>query len=44
LTDLAEQDWDRVIATNLKGCFLCTQRAARHMKDHGGGRIVNIGS
>src|SRR5690242_11372617 len=33
LTDLAEQDWDRVIATNLKGCFLCTQRAARHMKD-----------
>jgi len=44
LTDLAEQDWDRVIATNLKGCFLCTQRAARHMKDHGGGRIINIGS
>ena len=44
LTDLAEQDWDRVMATNLKGCFLCTQRAARHMKDHGGGRIVNIGS
>ncbi len=44
LLDLGEGDWDRVIRTNLKGCFLCTQRAARHMKDHGGGRIINIGS
>jgi NAD(P)-dependent dehydrogenase (short-subunit alcohol dehydrogenase family) len=44
LLDLEEQEWDRVIDTNLKGSFLCTQRAARHMKDHGGGRIVNIGS
>jgi NAD(P)-dependent dehydrogenase (short-subunit alcohol dehydrogenase family) len=43
LLELAEEDWDRVIRTNLKGCFLCTQRAARHMKNHGG-RIVNIGS
>jgi NAD(P)-dependent dehydrogenase (short-subunit alcohol dehydrogenase family) len=44
LLELEEEDWDRVIDTNLKGCFLCTQRAARHMKDNGGGRIVNIGS
>jgi NAD(P)-dependent dehydrogenase (short-subunit alcohol dehydrogenase family) len=45
LIDLTEQEWDRVIATNLKGCFLCTQLAARHMIAHGaGGRIVNIGS
>ena len=44
LVDLEERDWDRVIATNLKGCFLCTQRAARHMKEHGGGRVINIGS
>jgi NAD(P)-dependent dehydrogenase (short-subunit alcohol dehydrogenase family) len=44
LLDLTEDEWDRVIDTNLKGCFLCTQRAARQMKDHGGGRIVNIGS
>ena len=44
LLDLEESEWDRVIATNLKGCFLCTQRAARHMKDSGGGVIVNIGS
>jgi NAD(P)-dependent dehydrogenase (short-subunit alcohol dehydrogenase family) len=44
LLDVSESDWDRVINTNLKGTFLCTQLAARHMKDHGGGAIVNIGS
>src|SRR5262245_54592703 len=37
LLELEEAEWDRVIDTNLKGCFLCTQRAARNMKDHGGG-------
>jgi NAD(P)-dependent dehydrogenase (short-subunit alcohol dehydrogenase family) len=42
---VTEDEWDRVIATNLKGCFLCTQLAARHMIGRGaGGRIVNIGS
>jgi NAD(P)-dependent dehydrogenase (short-subunit alcohol dehydrogenase family) len=44
LLDLEESEWDRVIDTNLKGCFLCTQRAGRHMRERGGGRIVNIGS
>lgn len=44
LLELSEADWDCVIDTNLKGCFLCTQAAARYMKDHGGGTIVNIGS
>ena len=44
LLELTEDEWDRVLDTNLKGCFLCTQRAARIMKDAGGGRIVNIGS
>ncbi len=44
LLELSEEEWDRVIDTNLKGCFLCTQQAARHMRQHGGGRIVNIGS
>ena len=44
LLDVTEAEWDQVIATNLKGCFLCTQAAARHMKDQGGGAIVNIGS
>lgn len=44
LLELSEEDWDRVIDTNLKGCFLCTQLAALHMKEQGGGRIINIGS
>jgi NAD(P)-dependent dehydrogenase (short-subunit alcohol dehydrogenase family) len=44
LLELTEAEWDRVIDTNLKGAFLCTQRAARRMKEHGGGSIVNIGS
>lgn len=42
LLDLTEAEWDRVIDTNLKGTFLCTQRAARGMTN--GGAIVNIGS
>ncbi len=44
LLELTEAEWDRTIDTNLKGCFLCTQRAARRMREQGGGRIVNIGS
>ena len=45
LMDLKEEDWDRVIDTNLKGTFLCTQQAARRMIDHGrGGSVINIGS
>ncbi|MCL4843569.1 MAG: SDR family oxidoreductase [Bryobacteraceae bacterium] len=43
LLELTEAEWDRVIATNLKGTFLCTQRAARLMQAKGGS-IVNIGS
>src|SRR5215510_9579401 len=42
--DVSEADWDTVIDTNLKGTFLCTQAAARHMIRAGGGSIVNIGS
>jgi 3-oxoacyl-[acyl-carrier protein] reductase len=44
LLDVTEEEWDLVIDTNLKGCFLCTQQAARCMKDSGGGSIVNLGS
>jgi NAD(P)-dependent dehydrogenase (short-subunit alcohol dehydrogenase family) len=44
LLEVEEAEWDRVIATNLKGCYLCTQRAALIMKEHRSGAIVNIGS
>jgi 3-oxoacyl-[acyl-carrier protein] reductase len=36
--------WDDVFAVNVRGMFLCGQRAARMMRDQGGGVIVNIGS
>ena len=43
--DLDEGEWDRVVDTNLKGCFLVAQAAARTMKEHGrGGSIVNVAS
>jgi 3-oxoacyl-[acyl-carrier protein] reductase len=44
LLEVTEEEWDLVLDTNLKGCFLCTQHAARYMKDHRGGSIVNLGS
>jgi NAD(P)-dependent dehydrogenase (short-subunit alcohol dehydrogenase family) len=44
LLQVTEAEWDAVIRTNLKGCFLCTQAAAAHMRAKGGGAIVNIGS
>jgi len=45
ITDLAEDEWDRVLDINLKGTFLCMKYEARAMLDGGhGGAIVNIGS
>jgi len=45
ITDLPEQEWDRVLDTNLKGTFLCLQHEARAMlAGRHGGAIVNVGS
>jgi 3-oxoacyl-[acyl-carrier protein] reductase len=44
LLEVEDAEWDLVLATNLRGCYLCTQRAARHMKERRSGAIVNIGS
>jgi NAD(P)-dependent dehydrogenase (short-subunit alcohol dehydrogenase family) len=37
-------DWDRVVAVNLTGVFLCSRIAARSMISRGGGAIVNLAS
>ena len=43
--ELSEQEWDRVVDTNLKGAFLCARAAARHMVERTiEGKIVNIAS
>jgi NAD(P)-dependent dehydrogenase (short-subunit alcohol dehydrogenase family) len=37
-------DWDKVVAVNLTGVFLCSRIAARNMISRGGGAIVNLAS
>ena len=46
LEELAYEDWQRVVDTNLTGTFLCTQEAIKIMKAQTpmGGRIINNGS
>jgi len=44
LSEMSAEMWDKVIATNLRGPFLCTRSALRIMKNQGSGRILNIGS
>jgi 3-oxoacyl-[acyl-carrier protein] reductase len=44
LDSLKGEDFDRILAVNVKGAFLCAQLAARHMKTAGMGKIVNIAS
>jgi len=42
--DLAADEWDTVINTNLTSAFVCSQAAHAAMKTTGGGKIINIGS
>lgn len=43
-TEIEEDEWDRVLATNLKGYFLCARAAHPFMLERGHGRIINIAS
>jgi 2-deoxy-D-gluconate 3-dehydrogenase len=42
--ELERSEWDRVIAVNLTGTFLCTKHAARQMTAQRSGKIINIAS
>lgn len=44
ILDTSDEVWDRHMAVNLKGVFLCSQVAARHMVERRYGKIVNISS
>ena len=44
ILDIEEEDWDRVMAVNLKGVFNCGKAAGRHMIKKREGRIVNLSS
>ena len=44
LLQTSDADWNRVLAVNLTGPFICTKAAVPLMREHGGGAIVNITS
>lgn len=44
VAEMTESDWDRVIAVDLKGVFLCLKYEIAHMFNAGGGAIVNTAS
>ncbi len=44
LSSLTEEDWRRVIGTNLTGVFHCSQEAIQRFQQRGGGFLIHIGS
>lgn len=44
IVELTEEEWDRTIAVNLKGVWLCMKHECAHMLQNGGGAIVNTSS
>src|SRR5262245_37111231 len=44
VASMSDEDWARVIDTNLTGVFYCCRAAIPHMKRAGGGWIINIAS
>ncbi|ANE45627.1 2-deoxy-D-gluconate 3-dehydrogenase [Paenibacillus swuensis] len=42
--DVTDNEWETIMQTNLKSAFFLSQQVGKHMKEHGGGRIVNISS
>jgi 3-oxoacyl-[acyl-carrier protein] reductase len=44
LENMRTDQWSKVISVNLTGTFNCTKSAIIYMKEHGGGKIINIAS
>ncbi len=44
LLETTTADFDRIVAVNLRGAFLCGREAIRRMRARGGGRVINIAS
>lgn len=44
LLDQSAQEWDRVVATNLRGTYLATRAVGRHLVAQGSGKVINIAS
>ena len=44
LLRMTDEDWDKVLAVNLRGAFVCARAAARYMLKQKSGRIINIAS
>ncbi len=42
--EIREEEWDRVMAINVKGVWLCCRAVVPSMRSRGGGRIVNLAS
>lgn len=42
--EITEDEWDKVMAVNVKGVFLCTKHALPSMRETGGGSIINLSS
>jgi len=42
ILEISLEEWNRILAINLTGYFLCIQHAGRIMKAQGGGSIINI--